>query len=194
MTFFNFLSVGETFRGTSCENSAPVLQVPSATYSCRLFQDSHHHVATKPPWPVCLLLLLSQQLSITAFPGLTYFSVTLLFPPSPFPPQHPFPPLPFSQQQPLSPCQLGASAWIPLLTEVTGVTYNYMAMDYGALVNIQILAFLKWQNIINSKFCLQWKFNGGGRPSLSFHCVWKGSWKDLWKEGNESLTNRRIIP
>lgn len=82
-----------------------------------------------------------------------------------------FPPLPFSQQQPLSPCQLGASAWIPLLTEVTGVTYNYMAMDYGALVNIQILAFLKWQNIINSKFCLQWKFNGGGRPSLSFLCV-----------------------
>jgi len=24
--------------------------------------------------------------------------------------------------------------------------------------------------------------------------VWKGNWKDLWKEGNESLTNRGIIP
>lgn len=169
------------------------LWVPSATYSSRLFQDSHHNIATKPPWPLCLCLIFSQQLSITAFPGLTYFSVTLFSPRSLFPPKHPFPPR-FSQQQPLSPCQLGASAWIPLLTEVTGITYNYMAMDYGALFSIQILAFLKWQNIINSGFCLQWKFNSGGRPSLSFHCVWKGNQKDLWKEGNESLTNREIIP
>jgi len=54
-----------------------------AAYSGRLCQDSHHSTATKPPSAVCLHPRLSQQLSITTFPGLTSFSALLLSPPSP---------------------------------------------------------------------------------------------------------------
>lgn len=144
-------SVGETFAGE--QTAKPMLQslcfptvvspgaLTLATYSSRLCQDSHHSTATKPSSAVCLHPLLSQKFSITAFPGLAYFSAPLLSPPSPSPPRCPFLP-PFSQQQqPLSPCQPGASARLQLLTEVTGVAYNYMVTDYGALFSNQIFAF-----------------------------------------------------
>lgn len=156
------LSAGKIFWGTHYQNSVPVF-----VFSCWGLSGCHQAPTpagfSRNPITILPQTLLDQSVFasylpssslLTAFPGLTYFSVTFLSPPSPFPPKHPFFPR-FSQQQPLSPCQLGASAWEPLLTEVTGVTYNYMAMDYGALFIIQIPAFLKWQNIINSKFCLQ---------------------------------------
>lgn len=147
-------SVGETFSVE--QTTKPMLQClyfptvvslgaslgTSTSYSGALCQDSRRRVAAKPPSPVCLHPLLSQQLSVTAFPGLTYFSAPILSPPSLSPPRRPSPPF-SQQQQPLSPCQPGASASVQLLTEVTGVTYNYMVMDYGALFSNQIFAFLQ---------------------------------------------------
>lgn len=146
-------SVGENFSGK--QTTKPMLQsldfptvfslgaLTLTIYSGRLCQDSHHSTATKPPSPVCLhphCFPSSSPLLLFQDSHISRHCSSLLPPPAPcclfFPP--------FSQQQPpLSPCQPGASASVQLLTEVTGVTYNYMVTDYRALFNNQIFAFLQ---------------------------------------------------